>query len=142
MKPIQIVIDTNVLISALRSKRGASYRLLRLVGSEKFEINISVPLVCEYEQMTKNLDWPGKPARRYIDDILDFICSTGNKWKIYFLWRPRLSDPKDDMVLEVAVASRSDFIITYNKTDFRDANTFGIGVLDPKQFLEILGAIK
>jgi predicted nucleic acid-binding protein len=49
MKTFQIVIDTNVLVSALRSKRGASFRLLRLLGDSRFEINVSVPLVIEHE---------------------------------------------------------------------------------------------
>jgi len=142
MRPFQIVIDTDILIAALRSRRGASFQLLKLVGSEKFEINLSVPLVCEYEQTAKNMDWPGKPAQRYINDILDFLCDSGNKWKIYFLWRPRLSDPKDDMVLECAVVSRSDYIITFNRADFQDAHQFGICVLDPKRFLEKLEVIQ
>ena len=142
MEPIQIVLDTNVLVSALRSHRGASYKVLELLESNKFEINISVPMICEYEQSALNIDWPNKQNRKYIDDILDYICERGNKWKIYFLWRPRLSDPKDDMVLELAVVSGSKYIVTYNKSDFRDAREFGITVLDPKQLLQKLGVIK
>jgi putative PIN family toxin of toxin-antitoxin system len=142
MKAPQIVIDTNVLLSALRSRRGASFRLLGLIGTGKFEINISVPLVCEYERTLKNSKWPGKPAPGNIDDILDYFCSAGNKWKIHFLWRPRLADPKDDMVLELAVASRSDYILTFNASDFPDAKDFGIGLLDPGKFLKKLEAHK
>ena len=138
MKPKQVVIDTNVFISALRSRRGASFQLLQRLNSGGFEINISVPLICEFEQTAINLNWPGKPARHFIEDILDYICSLGNKWQIYFLWRPRLSDPKDDMVLELAVVSQSEYIITFNKADFKDASNFGIKIIDPQQFLDKL----
>ena len=71
MEPYKIVIDTNVLVSALRSRRGASFRLLSLIDSGKFITNISVPLVYEYEQVLKRMSWPGKPANQYIADILD-----------------------------------------------------------------------
>jgi putative PIN family toxin of toxin-antitoxin system len=138
MRPFKIVIDTNVLTSALRSKYGASYKLLGLIDSGKFITNLSVPLVYEYEQVLKRMTWPGKPPLHYIDDILDYVCFVGEKWKIYYLWRPILSDPKDEMVLEVAVASQSEFIITYNKSDFRKAKQFGVIILNPVEFLKKL----
>jgi putative PIN family toxin of toxin-antitoxin system len=138
MEPCKIVIDTNVLVSALRSRRGASFRLLSLIDSGKFITNISVPLVYEYEQVLKRMSWSGKPANQYITDILDYICIVGEKWKIHYLWRPKLSDPNDEMILELAVTSQSKFIITYNKSDFREAKEFGISVLNPVEFLNKL----
>jgi len=138
MKPYKIVIDTNVIVSALRSRRGASFKLLNLIDSGLFITNISVPLVYEYEQVLKRMSWSGKPAQQYIADILDYICAVGVKWKIHYLWRPKLSDPKDEMVLEVAVTSQSKFIITYNKSDFREAKEFGIVVLNPLELLNKL----
>jgi putative PIN family toxin of toxin-antitoxin system len=138
MEPYKIVIDTNVLVSALRSRRGASFRLLSLIDSGKFITSISVPLVYEYEQVLNKLQWPGKPAKQYIADILDYICTVGEKWKIHYLWRPKLSDPNDEMILELAVTSQSKFIITYNKSDFREAKEFGISVLNPAEFLNKL----
>ena len=78
----------------------------------------------EYEQTLKKLLWPGKPAAHYLNDILDYLCAVCEKWPIYFLWRPKLSDPKDEMVLELAVTSQSDFIVTYNKKDFVEAKEF------------------
>ena len=138
MGPYKIVVDTNVLVAALRSRLGASFRLINLIDSGKYVINISVPLVYEYEQVLNNMRWPGKPANKYISDILDYICSVGQQWKIYYLWRPKLSDPKDEMVLELAVTSQSRYIITYNKSDFREAVEFGIIVLSPAEFLKKL----
>jgi putative PIN family toxin of toxin-antitoxin system len=138
MKPYKIVIDTNVLVSALRSRRGASFKLLSLIDSGNFIINISVPLFYEYEEVLKRMSWPGKPANQYISDILDYICIVAEKWKIHYLWRPKLLDPNDEMILELAVTSQSKFIITYNKSDFREAKEFGISVLNPFEFLNKL----
>ena len=139
MKTFQIVIDTNLSVSALRSKRGASFRLLRLLGDSRFEISVSVPLVIEYEKAAKGTVRRGGLSSREVDDILDFICAVARHRKIYYLWRPLLRDPKDDMVLELAVAGGCDFIVTYNQRDFIGAEKFGIGVLTPKEFLHRIG---
>ena len=141
MKKYRIVIDTNVFISALRSKRGASYKLLSMIDSGSFETAISVPLILEYEDVAKRqMDMLGLYLTD-IDDILDYICQVGNKREIFYLWRPILKDPKDDMVLELAVESESDYILTYNKKDFLQSISFGIEILTPKEFLEILGEL-
>ena len=137
----QVVIDTNVVVAAFRSKQGASFKLIQLVGKGKFEINLSVPLVLEYEQASKRSEWPGKPPWKYISDILDYLCLEGRQRDIHFLWRPREKDPKDDMVLEVAVAGTCDCIITFNKHDFTDAHLFGLELLTPQEFLRKTGEI-
>lgn len=141
MKTLQIVIDTNVLVSALRSKRGASFRLLRLLGDSRFEISVSVPLVIEYEKTAKRTVCRGELSARDVDAILDFICAVARQREIYYLWRPLLRDPKDDMVLELAVAGGCDVIVTYNQRDFTRAEEFGIAVLTPKEFLRRIGEV-
>jgi putative PIN family toxin of toxin-antitoxin system len=142
MGVFQIIIDTNVFVAALRSKRGASYRLFRLLGDRRFEINVSVPLVLEYEKAATLLIRRGGLLARDIDDILDYICTVARHRKIFYLWRPFLRDPKDDMVLELAVAAQCDFIVTYNKKDFRGIGKFGIRALTPREFLEEIGALE
>jgi len=79
---------------------------------------------------------------RTIDDILDYVCQVARRREIFFLWRPFLKDPNDDLVLELAVESESEFIITYNRRDFAGIETFGVKVLTPKEFLQKLGEIK
>ena len=136
----QIVIDTNVLVSALRSQFGASYKLLMLLESAKFDIHLSVPLVLEYEQATKR--HTGRDLRASdVDDILDYLCAIAVPHEIYFLWRPFLRDPKDDMVLELAVAAQCKIIVTYNKQDFSGVEQFGIRVLTPREFLQEIGEL-
>ena len=77
-----------------------------------------------------------------IDDILDYVCHVALRREIFFLWRPFLKDPKDDLVLELAVESESEFIITYNKRDFAGIEKFGIKIITPKEFLRKLGEIE
>ena len=111
------------------------------VGKGLFDINISVPLVLEYEKSAKSLIGEIKLSASDIDDIIDYICSVAARWKIFYLWRPLLKDPKDDMVLELAVASKSDYIVTYNIKDFEGSQLFGIRVLTAKQFLKKIGGL-
>ena len=134
-----IVIDTNVIVSALRSNAGASFLLLSLIDSGKFKINISVPLILEYES---NAKIKTKLDHGVIEDIIDYICLVGSKRKSFYLWRPFLRDPKDDFILELAVESQSKYIITYNKKDFTGSNKFGIAILNPKEFLVKIGVLQ
>jgi putative PIN family toxin of toxin-antitoxin system len=138
--PIQIVIDTNIFVSALRSKRGASFKLLSLVGaSDQFEVNFSVPLVLEYEDVANRQSHINGLSAQDITDVLDYLCSVANRQHIYFLWRPFLKDPKDDMVLELAVEAQCKYIISFNKRDFAGVEKFGLRVLTPQEFLSEIG---
>ena len=138
----QIVVDTNVIVAALRSRRGASHRLLRLIDRGKFEINISVPLVLEYEDAGKRIAKEVVLRDEDIEDVVDYICKVANHHKVYYLWRPFLRDPKDDMVLELAVSGGCEIIVTYNVKDFEGVEAFGLEVMTAKEFLEQIGELK
>ena len=135
MRPANVVIDTNVLVSALRSKRGASHKLLVSIGKGWYRPNISVPLFIEYESVARRTGNDVGLTETDIDAILDYILSQSNIQEIFYLWRPFLKDPKDDLVLEVAVESRSEYIITFNKRDFRGVEKFGIKMVTPQEFM-------
>ena len=134
-----VVLDTNILVAAVRSRRGASFRLLSLVGTSRFEICLSVPLVLEYEEALLRQVPTSTLTQRDVRDLVDYLCSVGHAQEIFFLWRPRLRDPKDDLVLELAVAAGCDAIITFNQRDFAGASSFGIQILRPGEFLATLG---
>jgi len=136
---MKIVIDTNVFVSALRSQRGASFRLVSLLPSKTFSIAISVPLILEYEDVLSRLGSAGI-TKQDIGDFIDFLCEIGQRQEVFFLWRPFLPDPSDDHVLEVAVAGGCQAIVTFNKRDFRGVEKFGLRVLDPQAFLKEIGA--
>ncbi len=142
MSVADIVIDTCVVIAALRSQLGASHRLLLTAGTGLFEMHLSVPLLLEYEQFAKRQCSELGLTPQTIDDILDYLCSISHQREIHYLWRPGLSDPDDDMVLEVAVAGRCDNVVTFNVRDFAGAGQFGIRVITPQEFLKKLGELK
>lgn len=136
-----IVIDTNVIVSALRSKRGASHLLLSLVDEGLFDISISVPLVLEYEATAKRLAPELGLVDEDIDVVLDYLCRVSSHRKIFYLWRPYLRDAKDDLVLELAVEAGAECIVTFNKRDFEGAQRFGIRVVTPWEFLKRIGRL-
>jgi putative PIN family toxin of toxin-antitoxin system len=138
---LRVILDTNVLIEALRSRRGASFKVLNLVGSGRFQLNVSVPLVLEYESATKEMRRALGLSHLDIDDIIDYICLVAEHREIFYLWRPCLKDPMDDMVLEVAVEIESDFIVTHNIKHFIGSENFGVKAITPRQFLEEIGEL-
>ena len=136
---MNVVIDTNVVISALKSKQGASYKLLMALPKELFTPSVSVPLFLEYKSVAKRQGLVSKLSSQDIDSILEYFLSKSSIRKIFFLWRPYLKDPKDDLVLEVAVESQSEYIITFNTKDFKGCNKFGIAVVTPQEFITMRG---
>ena len=136
---LRIVLDTNVFISALRSRKGASFKVLSLVGTGFFQISVSVPLVLEYESAAKRMSRTIGLSHGDIDNIIDYLCDVAKRQDIFYLWRPLLRDPMDDMVLELAVASNSGFIVTHNIRDFTGIEQFRIQAIAPQQFLKEIG---
>ncbi|PKM37224.1 MAG: putative toxin-antitoxin system toxin component, PIN family [Gammaproteobacteria bacterium HGW-Gammaproteobacteria-10] len=136
---LRIVIDTNLIIAALRSRRGASFKLLSLIDAGLFRVNLSVPLFLEYEAVAKREQHRFTLDDQDIEDILNYIAAVSDKREIFFLWRPYLKDPKDDLVLEVAVESASQFIITHNLRDFAGIEKFNLQAITPQQLLKQLG---
>lgn len=130
----RIVLDTNVLVAALRSRRGASFQVLSSVGTGAFEIVLTVPLVLEYEAVLLR---PGLVplTGQEVGAVLDYLCAVGHHQAVHYLWRPHLRDPKDDMVLEAAAAAGCDTILTHNVRDFHPARALGVRAVTPGVFL-------
>ncbi len=135
----KVVIDTNVIIAAMRSKHGASNQFLRLLGEELFEVFLSVPLVLEYEEVCKRVMSPLGISNQQIDGFIDYLCQIGRHRKIFYLWRPQLPDADDDFLLDLAVEAQVDYIITFNKRDFPGVDRFNIRLATPKEFMQNIG---
>ena len=137
---IQVVIDTNVLVAAARSNAGASFEILRLfsTGDSRWQWNISTALLLEYEAVLKREQHRQGRSLTLVDKALDDLTFRANRHAIFHLIRPFLADPDDELILELALASGSNYIITHNRGDFRDAGRFGVGVLTPGEFLRII----
>lgn len=123
-----------MLVAAWRSSSGASFAMLEELRDKAFTIALSVPLVVEYESVLLRHT---KPPRRRSDVIalLDYLCLVALRQEVFFLWRPLLRDPNDDMVAELAVASQARAIVAHNIKDFEAVSKFGIQVVSPCDFL-------
>ena len=136
---MRIVLDTSVLVSAARSRQGASFDLVSSLPNPRFEIALSVALYTEWQAvLTRQEHLP--PGLR-VEDVLAYLrylTSIAHLQDVYYLWRPFLRDPDDDMVLECAVASRSDYLVTHNIHDFRRIGELGVTPITPASFLAFL----
>ncbi len=138
MASLRVVLDTNVIFSALYSDAGASYQLLMSLEQREIVPCLSVALLLEYEEaLLDHLD-DFEQTEDEIQDILDYLCSVSVRQTVFYLWRPFLRDPKDDMVLELAVASGARFVVTHNPKHFDGIERFGIETASPAKLLKRL----
>jgi putative PIN family toxin of toxin-antitoxin system len=142
MNPIQIVIDTNVIVSASRSQAGASYELLRRIGDPRWQFNVSTALVLEYESVLKREFHRQEKSTDVVDRFLNDLVSHANRRGIFFQWRPVLPDPSDDFVLELAFASGAKYIVTYNLKHFVGAAALGVSAISPSEFLKLKEVVR
>lgn len=139
MSKHRVVIDTNILYADLYSSTGASYQLLRLVRSGQAIPCISVTLAMEYEAVLSAHRQELDLTQEQIKGFLGYFVALSEQVKIFYLWRPALRDPGDDMVLETAVAARVEFIVTHNIKDFAGTERFGVRVVTPGWFIRNFG---
>ena len=135
---MRYVFDTNVIVAALRSPGVASAELLRRVRRGDTTMLASVPLFVEYEAVVTRLEHLAAAGAERADaeNMLDVLAGFAERIDIHYLWRPRLRDPNDDMVLEVAVNGRAASIVTFNRGDFGSIpGSFGVDVVSPSDAL-------
>ena len=135
---MKLVLDTDVVIAGLRSPTGASAELLRMARHGRISLLISVPLFIEYETKCteeEHLSAAGLTAAD-AQAFLDALAVFAQPVTIHYSWRPQLSDPADEMVLETAVNGQADALVTFNQRDFGKApGQFGIELLLPSEAL-------
>ena len=135
---MKLVLDTDAIVAAVQSERGASRELLLRIVVGELAAGVSVPLLLDYEAVLKR---PAQLAASGlstadIDVFLDEIAAVMEHVRLFFLWRLALRDAGDDMVLETAVNGGADCIVTFNDADFGAApSRFGIAVIRPGPLL-------
>jgi len=138
---VRLVLDTSVLVAAIRSPLGASRALLDAALCGRVEILISTALVLEYEAVLTRFEHlrVSEFSLEEVEALLDAICGEGTEVPIRWKWRPQLLDPDDEMVLEIAINGGADAIVTFNRADFvHAAIDFGLKVLSPKEAMEMV----
>ena len=135
---MRYVLDTNIVVAALRSPSGASAELLRAALRGEFTLLLSVAIVLEYEavccdpQQRISSGLQEEQVRKVIDTLCD-VCEFAEP---RFQWRPQLRDPNDEMVLEAAINGKADALVTFNQKDFGTVpERFGILTLSPREAL-------
>lgn len=136
---MRVVLDTSVLVAAVRSRRGASFALVSSIPSDRFKVCLSVSLFLEWQDVLTRPEHlaPGRTA----EDALAFtryLASQSHLQEIHFLWRPYLLDPGDDMILELALAARCRYIVTHNVRHFAGCEKLGIEPIPPGAFAKLL----
>ncbi len=138
-----LILDTSVLISGLRSSLGASFVLLDLVGTGRFTIGLTPALVVEYEATCMKSLRALNLTDGEVAELLDFLCHAGKRAAIRFRVRPSVADADDELVLEAAIATGSEWIVTHNVRDMATgAARYGIDVITPGEALRRLGVEK
>ena len=138
---LELVLDTNVLVAALRSSLGASHRLLETLEQQVWHPVISLALALEYEAVLKRGAVEIGLTLSEIDELIEYLCSRSRLIQVYFLWRPVLHDADDDRILELAVRAGCT-IVTFNSRHFAGAERFGVSVMSPKEALALIGGRK
>lgn len=135
---MKVALDTDVIVAARRSRSGAANALLRALRAGQLEAVASVPMMLEYEAVLM------RPEHReamglsepQVQAVLDDLAALVTPVVPYFLWRPRLRDPDDEMVLDAAVNGAADAVVTFNKRDFLPAaSLFNVQILTPAEAL-------
>lgn len=137
---MRLVLDTNVLVAAARSRNGASFEILRRLRRRHFISLVSVPLMLEYEAVLKRPEQrqASRRTEAMTDAFLDALTLFAEPVHLFYLWRPQLRDAADEMVLETALNGRADALITLNVKDFAPARRFHLPVWTPGECLRQL----
>jgi putative PIN family toxin of toxin-antitoxin system len=139
---VKLVLDTDVVVAAMRSPRGASAAILRAARRDRATLLLSMPLALEYEAVCCRVEHrlAAGLSDREVNAFLTAVIAMARPVTTHFLWRPQLRDPADEMVLEAAINGRADALVTFNVRDFGSVPMqFGVEILLPR---EAIGRIK
>ncbi|MGA9024906.1 MAG: PIN domain-containing protein [Steroidobacteraceae bacterium] len=135
---MRLVLDTDVVVAAMRSPSGASAALLMAARRGEIQMLANVGLALEYEATCRRVEHGVaaglSPAQVVI--FIDAVIAMAEPVETHFLWRPQLRDPGDEIVLEAAVNGRAGAIVTFNRKDYGDVPVrFGLEVIAPADAL-------
>jgi putative PIN family toxin of toxin-antitoxin system len=133
------VLDTSVVVAALRTRLGAGNAVLRLVALRRVVALATPPLFLEYEEVLKRPEHQLVHGLRpeAVDQFLAELAALLEPVEVHFQWRPQSRDPNDEMVLEAAINGHADALVTYNIKDFAAAGErFRISLLRPGDLLK------
>lgn len=130
---MRVVLDTAVIVAAMRSPDGASRLWVESILADKHTLLLSVPLAVQYEAVLKRPEHltAANLSEDDVEQVVDALCDASEAVDLLYLWRPLVRDPDDEMVIETAFVGRADALITFNLRDFANAAVTGIPILRP-----------
>lgn len=128
-------MDTNVLVSAFRSRQGASFEIFRRLRLGEWTAVVSNHLLFEYEEILKRQAPELGLSLKDVDELLNAICARAEECSLLHGWQPVLPDPDDEPLVQLAVESDARLIVTHNVRDLQPATRLGVEVLQPREFL-------
>jgi putative PIN family toxin of toxin-antitoxin system len=137
---LRATLDTNVLLSAFRSRQGAAFELLRRLRAGHWRLVLSNTTLAEYEEVLKRESTSLKLSLAEIDRALDALCRLAEQWHPSGNWTPLLTDPDDESFVQLTFEARADALVTFNLRHFAPARVQGISVMTPAGFLAMLGS--
>lgn len=135
---IRAILDTNVVLSALRSRNGASFEIMKRFELGEFTLLLSNTVLAEYEEILKRELVPLGFSDVWIEQFLDELCFEAQSFKPSASWKPALPDPDDEPLAQLAMESKIDYLVTHNVRHFPADRLPAVRVVDPKTFLDIL----
>lgn len=140
-EPMRVVIDPAVFVAGMRSRRGASHRVLRMLGDVRFRAQLAVPLLLESENVLRKNAVLLRLVERDIACLMDYLCLVSEHCSLDAAWRPAVPDLSMDLVLQLAVSSGAQYLVTPTPRDFPVHKFKGLDAVTPKQFLTVLRAV-
>ena len=130
---MRLVLDTDVLVAAVRSEHGASRKLLVGAVHGRVAVVATTALFLEYEAVLKRPQHVRASGGSVadVDAVLAGLANVVLPIEVMYRWRPQRVDPGDELVLEAAINGRADRIVTFNLRHFTPAARFGIAVCKP-----------
>lgn len=138
---IRAVLDTNILVSALRSRNGASHEILSRLLRKEFELIIGNTTLAEYDEVLKR-ECPtfGVPVAT-VDRFLDALCAGATFFPTSSFWKPALPDPDDEAFAQLALEAKVGYLVTCNQRHFPSNRLPALGIVSPKEFLQVLKSL-
>ena len=136
-----MILDTDVIIAAIRSTKGASAEIIRRVLRGEMNIELTVAMALEYEAVATRDEHliAGELTAAEATNVIDALAAVAEPIEIHFRWRPQLRDADDEMILEAAINAKDRTIVTFNTRDFVGATErFGVMLALPREILEKL----
>lgn len=135
---MRAVLDTNVLVAGLRSQRGASHELLRMLDRREWTLVLSNTLLTEYQEVLHREQSALPYTHEKIERLLDGLCFRAEQVLLHSGWWPVLTDADDEAMVHLAVESRTDYLVTHNVRHLQPAVEAGVSVMTPAEFLRTL----